>query len=74
MMNGIGSAMDGGGWIWMILGVVLVVALIGFAWTVQRGRDRSPTDDAEATLGARFAHGEITAEEHEQARRVLGIK
>ena len=26
MMNGVGWGMDGGGWIWMILGVVLVVA------------------------------------------------
>ncbi len=74
MTNGIGWGMDGGGWIWMILGVVLVVALIWFFATGRPGRDRPPTDDAAATLRSRFARGEITAEEYEQARRVLGIK
>ena len=74
MMNGYGWGMDGGGWIWMVLAVVLVVALIWFFVTVRPGRDRSTTEDAAATLRARFARGEITAEEYEQARRVLGIK
>jgi len=74
MMNGIGWGMDGGGWIWMILGVVLVVALIWFFGSVRRGRDQSPTEDAAETLRSRFARGEISAEEYENARRVLGIK
>ena len=73
-MNGIGWGMDGAGWIWLILGVVLVVALTWFLATVRPGRDRSTTDDAAATLRSRFARGEITTEEYEQAQRVLGIK
>ena len=73
-MNGFGWGMDGGGWIWMILAVVLVVALIWLFGVVRPERDRSATEDAAATLRSRFARGEITAEEYEQARRVLGIK
>lgn len=72
-MNGFGWGMDGGSWIWMILAIVLVVALI-WLLGVRPGRDRSATEDAAATLRSRFARGEITAEEYEQARRVLGIK
>jgi putative membrane protein len=74
MMNGLGWGMDGGGWIWMILGIFLVVAPIWFFGIVRPGGNRSPTDDAAATLRSRFARGEITTEEYEQARRVLGIK
>lgn len=74
MMNGLGWGMDGGGWIWMILAVVLVVALIWLFGVVRPGRDRSATEDAASTLRSRFARGEITAEEYEEARRVLGIK
>ena len=74
MMNGSGWGMDGGSWIWMILGIVVVVVVIWLFGTMRRGGDQSPTDDAAATLRSRFARGEITAEEYEQARRVLGIK
>ncbi len=74
MMNGFGWGMDGGSWIWMILAVVLVVALIWLFGVNRSRRDGSATDDAAATLRSRFARGEITAEEYEQARRVLGIK
>lgn len=74
MMNGFGWGMDGGGWVWMILAVVLVVALIWLFGIDRSRRDRSATDDAAATLRSRFARGDITAEEYEQARRVLGIK
>ena len=74
MMNGFGWGMDGGGWIGMILAIVLVVALIWLFGVDRPRRDRSTTDDAAATLRSRFARGEITAEEYEQARRVLGIK
>jgi hypothetical protein len=37
MMNGIGLGMDGGGWVWLILGVILVVALIWF-FRIKSGR------------------------------------
>ena len=74
MMNGSGWGNDGGGWIWMILAVLLVVALVWLVGVDRSRRDRSATDDAAATLRSRFAGGEITAEEYEQAQRVLGIK
>lgn len=74
MMNGIGWGTDGAGWIWMILGVILVIVLIWFFSVGRPGRNQSPKDDAAETLRSRFARGEITAEEYEQARRVLGIK
>lgn len=74
MMNGFGWGNDGGGWIWMILAVVLVVAFVWLVGIDRSRRDRSAPDDAAATLRSRFARGEITAEEYEQARRVLGIK
>lgn len=74
MMNGIGWGTDGAGWIWMILGVILVIVLIWFFSVGRPGRNQSPKDDSAETLRARFARGEITAEEYEQARRVLGIK
>ena len=74
MMTGIGWGMGGAGWIWMILGVVIIVAIVWFIAVALPGRDRSPVEDAGATLRSRFARGEISAEEYEQARRVLGIK
>ncbi len=72
-MTGIGWGMGAAGGIWMILGVVIVVAIIWFVAALP-GRDRSPVEDAGATLRTRFARGEISPEEYEQARRVLGIK
>jgi uncharacterized membrane protein len=51
-----------------------VIVLIWFFTVGRHGRDQSPKDDAAETLRSRFARGEITAEEYEQARRVLGIK
>lgn len=74
MMNGIGWGMGAEGWIWMILGIVTVVAILWFIGIVLPGRERSPVEDAGAVLRSRFARGEISAEEYEQARRVLGIK
>ena len=73
-MTGIGWGMGAEGWILMILGVVIVVAIVWFIAVVLPGRDRSPVEDAGATLRSRFARGEISPEEYEQARRMLGIK
>lgn len=62
----------------MLLWLVLVVVIVtGVAWLVVSflgSRGRSSRDEAAETLRARFAKGEISAEEYEQARRVLGIK
>ncbi len=73
MMTGAGWAMGLGGWIWMILGIVLVVALIWLLVAALPGRERSTTEDAAQILRARFARGEISEQEYEQARRLLGI-
>ncbi len=77
MMDGAGWAMGFGGWLWMILAIVVGVAIIvALAWLVAAalpGRQRSTADDAAQILRARFARGEISEQEYEQARRLLGL-
>lgn len=76
MMDGAGWAM-GLGWLWMILVPVVVVAIVvALVWAVGSaadGRRGSATEDAAQILKARFARGEITQAEYEQARQVLGV-
>lgn len=62
-----------GGWLWMILAAILVVAVVWVLVMAVTGRDRSPADDAAQILEARLACGEISQAEYEQARRLLGI-
>ena len=73
MMTGFELGMGAGGWIWMALGIVLVVVLVWALVAAIAGRDRPAADDAAQILKARFARGEITQVEYEQARRLLGI-
>lgn len=73
MMTGFEWGMGASGWLWMVLGVVLVVVV---AWALVAAisrRDRPAADNAAQILKARFARGEITQAEYEQARRLLGI-
>ena len=72
MMTGTGWAMGVGGAIWMLVAIVLIAAL---AWAVIATGDRRqpPSENATEILKARFARGEITEAEYEQARRLLGI-
>ena len=72
MMTGIEWGMGFGGWLWMILAVILVVAVVWVLIAAVTGRERSAADDAAKILLARFARGEITEAEYEQARRLLG--
>ena len=76
MMDGAGWAM-GFGWLWMILVPVTVVAIVvALVWAVAAaadGRRGTPTEDAAQILKARFARGDITEAEYEQARRLLGV-
>lgn len=73
MMVGLDWGMGVGGWLLMALGVVLVVAVAwAFASATPR-RDRSTAEDAAQILKARFARGEITESEYQQARRLIGI-
>jgi uncharacterized membrane protein len=67
-MMGWGLGMDAGAWIWML---VWVFALVAMVWLIVRADHRTPADDPEAILRARFARGEISAEEFERARFVL---
>lgn len=76
MMDGAGWTMGAGGWLWMVLVPVIVIAIIGaliwLAVSSATGR-RSSVDEAAQILAARFARGEITEAEYEQARRLLGV-
>ena len=71
MMTGLGWAMGLDSWVWMIAGIVLIVLI---AWAVLAAIPRGDrlSDDAGRILKARFARGEITEAEYEQARRLLG--
>ena len=62
-----------GGWLWMILGVVLLIAVIWAVMAMIPGRGRPTADDPAQILKTRFARGEISQEQYEQARRLLGI-
>lgn len=73
MMTGIDWGMGLGGWLWMVLGIVLIVVVVWVLVTALAGRDRTAADDAAQILKARFARGEITQAEYELARRLLGI-
>lgn len=70
---------DGGalGWIWMFGGLLVMVGfVILVVWAVNavsRGSGREPDRPTPLEiLRERYARGEITAEEFEQARRTLG--
>jgi putative membrane protein len=56
------------GWVWM---VVWIAALLTMVWLIVRPPSRPPEADAIDILRARFARGEVTKEEFEQARDVL---
>lgn len=73
MMSGIEWGMGLGGWLWMLLGIALLVVVAWVLVSAVAGRERTSTDDAAGILKARFARGEITQAEYEQARRLLGI-
>lgn len=58
-----------GGWIWM---AIWVLALLAMVWLlVAGGRGRKREEDPIEILRRRFANGEITEEEFRHARDVL---
>ncbi len=73
MMTGIGWDMGLGGWLWMVVAIVLVVVIVWAFVSAVSTKDRPPVEDAAQILKARFARGEISEAEYEQARRLLGI-
>jgi putative membrane protein len=78
MMWGYGQ--DGGalGWVGMAIFIGLLVALIVVVvWSVVRvtGQPQGPRSDVSLDiLRQRFARGEISQAEFEEAKRVLGLK
>jgi len=73
MMTGLGWGMGFSGWLPMALGIVLLIVIVwAMVAAIARG-DRPAVEDAGQILRARFARGEISQEEYEQARRLLGV-
>ena len=61
--------MEPWGWIWML---IWIAALLFMVWLIVRSPSKHSTaEDAMAILRARFARGEISQAEFEQARRAL---
>jgi putative membrane protein len=79
MYNG-GGWGGGGGGFWMLVGLLLLIALIVLVvWTVMHlsRTGRAATHDPSRptpneALRERFARGEITSQEFEDAKKVLG--
>ena len=79
-MMGYGWDMSSGGWLWMIGGPVLLIGIVVlFVWAIgasNRAADRQTDGTSHPEplhiLRGRFARGEITAAEFEQAKRILG--
>ncbi len=67
-----GDMMGGFGWVWMVLVLAAVIALVvwgtrtGF-WSRDHATERTPLD----VLRRRYAAGEITAPEFEQAKQMI---
>jgi Predicted membrane protein (DUF2078). len=61
--------MNFGGWVWM---GIWIFALVVMVWLITRSPDaRRGTQEPLEILRTRFARGEISQAEYEQARRVL---
>jgi putative membrane protein len=61
-----------GGWIWMGVWVVALLAMVWLLVYGGRGRDRERGDDPLEILRRRYANGEMSEEEFRHARDVLG--
>lgn len=79
-MMGIGWGMGADGWLWMVGGLILLVGIVllvvrgmgGYDRPTDRHSDARPWEEPMDILRARFAKGEITEAEFEQAKRTLG--
>jgi putative membrane protein len=76
MWGTMGGYYDSGNWIWMTLMMVLIVAgVIAFGIWAFRSNTRRPatsTDPAIDVLRRRLASGEITQDDYDKTRKVLG--
>lgn len=73
-----GDWAGGGSWLWMLGGLLLVIGVILVVWLVMRtsraGQPPTrglPGPTPDQVLAERFARGEITREEFDQARNAL---
>lgn len=81
MMHGRGYFGDGGwfgagsfgnGWAWLIgIGVLLIIVAVTYL-IVKSGKNRASSSDALEILGTKFALGEITEEEYNKRKNILG--
>lgn len=79
-MMGYDWGMGLGGWVLMLGGLVVLIGIVvlvvwamsGFNRAADRRPDTSPRPDPMDILRERFARGEITEAEFEQAKRTLG--
>ena len=64
-----------GGWLWMLGGLVVMVGVVLLVVWAFGGAMRTSRDDGRPTpleiLRERYARGDITQEEFEQARQIL---
>jgi len=65
-MNGWTMGLEG--WLWMGAWALVLAVMV---WLLVREPRRSEHDDALTTLRTRFARGEISPDEFEQARHLL---
>lgn len=63
-----------GGWLMLAAMAIVAVAIVASVWLVvhRPGTDGKPRSSAEEILRERFARGEITREQFEEAKRILG--
>ena len=79
-MMGYGWGMGPDGWLWMLGGLIVLIGIVvlvvrgtgGYNRAADRRTDSSPRPDPMDILRERFARGEITEAELEQAKRTLG--
>jgi putative membrane protein len=70
-MMGAGWFMGWGDWLWM---GVWILALVAMVWLLVRRPDAaSPGDEPLEILRRRFARGELSQTDYEQAKRVLDL-
>ena len=77
---GYGWGMGADGWLWMVGGLILVIGIVilvmrgmgGYERPAERPSEAGPRQEPMDILRARFARGEITAAEFEEAKRTLG--
>ena len=74
-----GWGVGGGGWLWALAGLLLLVVLVVFVvWAVSNvsHSNRGPDERRSQALDIlrdRYARGEITKEQFEEAKRTLGL-